>query len=96
MSSIGNDRFQNDKSRHDASKASSSTSRTDKTPIGMMRDRMTKFELNFGENLQNLLHILDYYAATETAPFLGLCVRLSTVKHGTEFSGMGIEEQGEV
>ena len=54
-----------------------------------------KFELNFGRHFQLLLDELNHFAATETIVLLGLCARLSTINHGTEFNGPKPNEQAE-
>ena len=55
-------------------------------------DRLAKYELLFGRNLQVLLDALNHYAATETVVLLSLCARLSTANQGTEYAGLRHEE----
>ncbi|KAH8665084.1 Spc98 family-domain-containing protein [Tricladium varicosporioides] len=60
---------------------------TDLSDSGQLVTVVKRFELHFGKHLQLLLDELNYFAATESAVLLGLCARLSTINHSTEFDG---------
>lgn len=68
----------------------------DKSPETKMSELfevIRKWESNFSRHLQILLDALNHYAATETVVLLSLCARLSTANQGTEYAGLGREEE---
>ena len=80
----------------DLCKPGSSTSTSDKSKVEYdparlekMSDNLSKYEENFSRHLKILLDVLNYYAATETVRFLGLCARLSAASEGT-VGGFGV------
>jgi len=67
---------------------------TDEARLEKMYGIIQKYEVNFSRHLQILLDALNHYAATETVVLLGLCARLSTANQGTQYSGLGADEDG--
>jgi gamma-tubulin complex component 2 len=64
----------------------------DPARLEKMSDNLSKYEENFSRHLKILLDVLNYYAATETVRFLGLCARLSAASEGTVGAfGAGME-----
>ncbi|KAI9892182.1 MAG: hypothetical protein M1814_001641 [Vezdaea aestivalis] len=55
----------------------------DPNSLVKLSDNLSKYEENFSRHLKILLDVLNYYAATETVRFLGLCSRLSAASEGT-------------
>lgn len=81
--------------RHSESTGTNSgAGQTDKVRLEKISETLQKYEYNFSRHLQILLDSLNHYAATETVVLLGLCARLSTANHGTQFSGLRTDEDG--
>ncbi|KAI9859944.1 MAG: hypothetical protein M1824_003532 [Vezdaea acicularis] len=56
----------------------------DPTRLAKLSDNLAKYEDNFSRHLKILLDVLNYFAATETVRFLGLCARLSAASEGVD------------